>query len=141
MHLAGQEGDAPTLPCSLRSGQRNGAAAEDGRRPSLLRNSRRCRPLLPLTTFSRAAGITELKASRHGGFPEPQLGPFARPSSLGGPSMPLPPPFMPIKQPIDPSLHGGQCTVQRKQHVEEYTAEGTRLCKTQVRARRVSHVC
>lgn len=31
--------------------------------------------------------------------------------------------------------------VQRKQHVEEYTAERTCLCKTRVRARRVSHVC
>lgn len=124
MRLAGQDGDA-------RSSQRTGAAAVSGRRPRLLRNSRR-RPLLPLTTLSRAVGITDLKASRHGGFPAAPPPPAHR-SSLGS-LVPLPPPFMPIKQPIGPILHGGQCTAQ---HVEEHTAERTSkacLWKTRVHA-------
>lgn len=91
---------------SLRSSQTNGAAAAGGRRPRLLRKSRRRRPPLPLTTSSRAAGITDLKALGHGKSPPPLPPPPARPSSLGSPPL-----FMPIKQPIGPILHGGQCTV------------------------------
>lgn len=120
----------------------NRAAAETGRWPTLLHNSCR-RPLLPLTTFSTATGITDLKASRHGGLHHYNHNPSPQPSlSLGvirreAASLLTPPPvFMLIKQPITPIPYRGQCTVQRKQHVEKYTAERifkACLCKTGVR--------
>lgn len=115
-----------------------------GWRPNLLRNS----PLLPLTSFPRAAGITELKASRHGRLPSPSS-PFSfRGGGLPAPALPLPPPFMPIKQPIGTNRHGGQCTAQRRQHVCVCgggccTAERTssaRLRKTRVGARGVARL-
>lgn len=93
----------------------NRAAAETGRWPTLLHNSCR-RPLLPLTTFSTATGITDLKASRHGGLHHYDHNPSPQPSlSLGvirreAASLLTPPPvFMLIKQPITPIPYRGQC--------------------------------
>lgn len=94
------------------SRQRNAAAAVAGRWPTLLHNSRHRRPPLPLTTFSTATGITDLKASGHGRRqrkPRPLPLPSLRVVRREAVSLltRLPPMLMLIKQPIAPqrSVH------------------------------------